>query len=419
LKLFSKYNRLNIIATVAVFLAASALFYLFLRSMLVKQMDEDLDIERKEVLGYVREHGTLPEMVPMRHLNFTFLPQQQPFTAVIFRSFEAPDSSENDQDAFRALDFGVEAGRNYYKVTVSKPLEAVENLLWPILIFVLSFILLTTLSMFLINRTVLKRLWAPFFATIKQVRDYSITKGEAMQLQRTNVDEFAILNDALIASSGKARQDYMVLKEFTENASHEMQTPLAIIRSKLDLLIQDENLSESQAGVVQSVYASIQKLNRMNQSLLLLARIGNNQFDERMAVDMEQKVKDKMASFQELWADEQIGVSTELQPVSLQMNPALADIMLNNLFSNATRHNNRGGQVYIMLNKSGLTIKNTGTEDELDHGRLYQKFYTAGKIEGNTGLGLSILKHIVDTSGYSISYSFAAPLHSFSIQFSN
>jgi signal transduction histidine kinase len=108
-----------------------------------------------------------------------------------------------------------------------------------------------------------------------------------------------------------------------------------------------------------------------------------------------------------------------LQPVSLQMNPALADIMLNNLFSNATRHNNRGGQVYIMLNKAGLTIKNTGTADELDHGRLYQKFYTAGKMEGNTGLGLSILKHIVDASGYRISYSFAAPLHSFSIQFSN
>src|SRR5437773_5689002 len=150
-----------------------------------------------------------------------------------------------------------------------------------------------------------------------------------------------------------------------------MQTPLAIIRSKLDLLIQGENLFEEQTKTIQSAYQAIEKLARLNQSLLLLAKIENNQFAETSSVDLRQKIEEKIDAFKELWQNQNISVITSLKDVSVKMNVELADILLNNLLSNATRHNFPQGSIKIELSNEDLKITNTSTQKELDKQRLF------------------------------------------------
>lgn len=413
LKLFTKYNRLNLLATVITFLVASVVFYFFTRSALIKQVDDDLEIEKKEIEAYVKEHDELPEVIPVRHQVISFTRVSLPFKEIQFRSFETIDSAKNDVADFRGLDFGVRVQGNEYMASVMKPLETTENLLWYILLIFLSSIIVILGSFYIINRVVLKKLWTPFFDTLNKLKLFSLDKKETLRFQPTKIEEFSLMNHTLETTTNKAQEDYLVLKEFTENASHEMQTPLAIIQSKLDLLIQDEHLSETQSTVAQSVYESIQKLSRLNQSLLLLAKIDNNQFEETTIINLREKVEKKIEAFHELWANENITIAVSLQDISVRMNKALADILLNNLLSNATKHNFPAGNIQITLNGAGLTISNTGQKEALDNGRLYNKFYTEKKGAGNNGLGLSIAKHICDASGFSITYSFHDPLHSF------
>ena len=413
MKLFTKYNRFSLVATVAIFLLASIVFYFFIRSALISQVDDDLDIEKKEIEIYAKNYDKLPEVVPVRHQVISYQLTTQHFKEVVYRTFKANDSTENDVDDFRSLDFGVRANGHEYKVSVMKPLDTTENLLWYILLIILSTIVILLTASYVINRLVLRKLWTPFFDTLGKLKTFSLSSNKPLHFPSTKIEEFGLMNNTLEMTTNKAQQDYMALKEFTENASHEMQTPLAIIQSKLDLLIQDEKLSEAQSVVAQSVYESIQKLSNLNQSLLLLAKIDNNQFEETSSINLKEKIQKKMEAFQELWANENITVSATLEDASVKMNRALADILLNNLLSNATKHNFSDGNISIVLSKTGLTVSNTGQAVTLDNNRLFTKFYTEKKGAGNNGLGLSIAKHIGDASGFSISYSFNNQLHSF------
>lgn len=415
MKLFTQYKRLHLLATVIIFLVTSVVFYYFILATLISQVDDDLEIEMKELQAYVKEYDTLPKIIPVRHQVISYTEVSQPFKEILFRTFEATDSSEKDKDNYRNVDFGIRANGKEYKVSVMKPLETTENLLWYILLIVISSIVVILGASYIINSIVLKKLWAPFFDTLNKLKYFSLGKNEPLLLQQTNTEEFSLMNQTLEMTTNKAQRDYLVLKDFTENASHEMQTPLAIIQSKLDLLIQDEKLSETQSVVAQSVYESIQKLSRLNQSLLLLAKIGNKQFEEIATINLSEKIERKIEAFQELWLNENITVTVVLKNIFVKMNKDLADIMLNNLLSNTIKHNYPSGSIHIELKETGLSIANTARQGALDNNRLYSKFYTEKKGAGNNGLGLSIVKHICDVSGFSITYSFYNQLHSFTV----
>jgi signal transduction histidine kinase len=167
---------------------------------------------------------------------------------------------------------------------------------------------------------------------------------------------------------------------------------------------------------MQSAYLAVERLSRLNQSLLLLAKIGNNQYAETSPINFKQKLQEKIEAFHELWQNQNISVTTSLTDATVNMNHELADILLNNLLSNATRHNFSGGLINIDLTGRQLKITNSSLQKNLDHPFLFSRFYKQdGK--GNNGLGLSIIKQICDISGLEIHYLFGDGSHSFILSF--
>jgi signal transduction histidine kinase len=298
---------------------------------------------------------------------------------------------------------------------VAKSLEGTDDLIHSILLISFTTILLILIASIIINRILLKKLWKPFYDTLATVKDFKIDNKQSLHFPVTKIDEFDFMNQTLKKTTSRAQQDYLVLREFTENASHEMQTPLSIIRSKLDLLIQGENLSEEQSKTVQTTYQAIEKLSRLNYSLLLLAKIDNNQYAETSSVDLKQKIEEKIDAFNELWQNQNISVSASLAPASVHMNNELADILLNNLLSNATRYNMPGGVIKIELTNKSLAVSNNSLQKELDPLRIYSRFYKQEGDHGQNGLGLSIIKQICDVSGFKIDYLFKDGQHLFTI----
>ncbi len=416
MKLFAKYSRINLLATIIIFLFSSVAFYIAIRFILLSQVDGDLRIEQHEIEAYAKEHNMLPEPIPVKDQKISYALSNELLNKRKFKTVAGFNKNDHDKDSYRVLQFGVVVNGKHYIATVGKSLEGTDDLTHSILLISSVTILLILAASFIINRFLLKRLWKPFYDTLNAIKTFRIDKPGAINFLPNNIDEFTFMNQTLQRTTSQARNDYITLKEFTENASHEIQTPLAIIRSKLDLFIQNENLSEDQSKTMQSAYLAVEKLSRLNQSLLLLAKIENNQYAETSPVNLKSKLEEKTEAFHELWQNQNISVSTSLTDAIVNMNTELSDILLNNLLSNSTRHNFSGGFINIELTRRQLKIINSSRGNPLDKQRLFSRFYKKNDKEKN-GLGLSIIKQICDISGFKIDYSFDNSNHTFTLSF--
>jgi len=409
MKLFTKYTRVNLLATIIIFLLSVVAFYFAIRFIVIDQVDSDLRIEEREIETYVKEHNALPEPIPVKDQKISYSPSgdhshKKRFTTIAIKG---------ERDSYRILQFGITVNEKNYMATVAKSLEGTDDLANSILLISLATILLIMGASLIINRVLLKRLWQPFYNSLDVLRNFRVDKKQSLDFPSTQIDEFTFMNQTIQKTTNQAQQEYSLLKEFTENASHEMQTPLAIIRSKLDLLIQDENLSEGQSKTMQSAYSAIEKLSRLNHSLLLLAKIENNQFAETTNINLKQKLEEKLDAFHELWQNQNISVSSSLGDATVSLNNELTDILLNNLLSNATRHNFSNGSIKIVLKEKTLEISNSSKEKELNSKQMFLRFFSQDKKSRYNGLGLSIIKQICDVSGFTIRYLFTGNEHRF------
>jgi len=190
---------------------------------------------------------------------------------------------------------------------------------------------------------------------------------------------------------------------------------LAVITAKLDTLIQDETLKPEQFEI-NDIYASASKLSRLNQTLLLLIKIENNMVDDAELLSLDGLLSQKMRQFNELILAKDIHVSEHLGEKNIEASKYLIDILLNNLFSNAIRHNINQGQLIITLTENKLIFQNTGAEKPLNEERLFERFQKGQNSEG-TGLGLTIIKNICNLYKWDITYSFENSFHTFQIKF--
>jgi signal transduction histidine kinase len=274
-------------------------------------------------------------------------------------------------------------------------------------------IFLTLILLSIINRKVLAKVWQPFYESLAAIKSFNVNAQSKLQFPDTTVNEFKLMNNHFNMAAENAARDYRNLKEFSDNASHEIQTPLAIIHSKLDLMVQQENLSEKQSELLRSVYASVNKLSKLQHSLLLLTKIDNRQFQKNSAVELGQAIKDKVEQFNEIWQNRNITCMMQVDKSVMHINNELLDILLDNLFGNATRHNIVNGIINIMLKENVLEISNTGIGQPLDEERIFKRFYKGVPNGENNGLGLSIIKEICEVSAITLQYDYKNQLHYF------
>lgn len=416
MKLAQRYNRANLITSFIILTITGVIYYITIHFILTEKLDKDLVIEEKEIEAYLNNYGKLPFPGDFLHQKVTY--RKLIAGQTIERSFFYDDfynEAEKENEPGRSLITSVNLKGENYKVTISKSRVESEDLIQLIFMITLAVTILLLISLLLINRFVLQRIWSPFYSTLGMMKAFNITQKEEIKSQQTKIDEFNELNDSANAMAERVRKDYKELKSFTDNASHEMMTPLAIVNSKLDSLLQTGTFSTSQGAILEDIYHAIGRLIKLNQSLLLLAKIENNLISDVQDIDMQQLVSDKVLQFQELLAKDNLTLVHELQPCRVRMSKYLADILLNNLFANAIRHNHFGGSIKVILLPGFLIISNTGKNEKLDN-QLFERFAKSTVSEG-TGLGLAISKQICTLYGFSITYQHLENKHQFQFKF--
>lgn len=418
MKLLTAATRASLQAAALIFVLGGGLFYGGVRTLIYEEIDEELHGDRLIVQKWVRQHGRLPgddSRALVNHL--TFAPGRPSDPAETWRDSTLFEPSSGEQQPYRLVTFPVTARGQTTRITLGKPLVESEALFFTILIAsaLLGTVLLLTFTG--INRRQSRRLLQPFYQALTQLEAYQLRRDQPLRLnERGQVDEFNQLNHSINLLIERALTDYRSVKEFTANASHELQTPLAVIQSKLEVLLQNEALPDAVSQTVTAIQQTVFKLSRLNQTLLLLAKIENGQFDSgRELIALSPLITDKLDSLRE-WIDHRaITVTTDLYPATVSIHPVLADVLVANLIGNAVKHNTATGRIDISLIPHQLRIKNTGQPLRVDPETLFGRFQKAGNAPQSVGLGLSIVREIGEQNGLIITYTYEARWHQLTV----
>ena len=263
-----------------------------------------------------------------------------------------------------------------------------------------------------------RKLFQPFQKILTSIRSFNVKDDSEIPLQKTNTKEFKQLNAFVYTMKDKARRDYRALKEFTENASHEMQTPVAIAKGKLELLLNSGDLSEKQMQLIQSASDSLNRLSRISNGLSLLNKIDNGEFQKGEQINFSKTVQSNIKQFEELALLKGISIQKELAPeVILPANSNIAEILVSNLLKNAIHHNEQDGWINIHLDKNKLKVENSGKAPKHRPELLFERFRKGNQSNGSLGLGLAIVKKICKVNGWEVNYHYQQEKHVLEVEF--
>lgn len=327
-------------------------------------------------------------------------------------------TQENNKIPYRQLSQVVSINGNSYQIVIRQSQEqkaALVKGITRIMFFVFAGLFAATL---IFNWAISKRLWKPFRQSLGKIRSAELQKMEAIHFDTTNIQEFNELNSSLNYMAGKMHRDYVNMKEFTENAAHEMQTPVAIVQSKLELLLQDDNLKEEQVQSILDSATALNRLSKLNEGLLLLAKIENNQYETTVEINLAELSKKYLHTFDEFIKEKQLNIKTNFQGnFIINLHPVLAGSLIANLLGNAIKYNYNGGTVEITIFENDYHISNTSMEKPIASEKLFTRLRVSRESrETSNGLGLAIVKKIIDVTNLLITYDAQNGIHSFYIR---
>lgn len=289
--------------------------------------------------------------------------------------------------------------------------DMVEAMLWYLGALFLLFLICTSIGI----QLVLKGVFRPLHRLLDWL--HCIQPGkEAPPLDNpTKIREFRQLSDAALDMGNRSYKAYEEQKQFIENASHELQTPLAIVRGKVELLAESEGMTEQQMEQLDEIYATLGRAVKLNKSLLLLSRIENGQYTEMEDVSVDEILDELLPDLMDIYEHKQVRLirKREEQPFIIRCNHSLAQILVSNLVKNSLLHNREGGELQVLTTPTSLVIKNTG-DVPLDGEKLFRRFYHGmdGKKD-STGLGLAIARSIALSSSLKLTYEWQDGMHTF------
>ncbi|MFD2933040.1 sensor histidine kinase [Spirosoma flavum] len=417
MKLLTKTNRIYLAFSLVIYLLTAVAFYQIIRLVIYDEVENRLRVEKRDFEAYVRARNAwsnIPyfvenkiEVIPVRRNEAH--PEEFSDTLILNRY-------DNELIPFRQLTFYQPIQGVIHRVEIRKSLIQTYRLIEVMTVAMMIFLGLLLVGTFWFQGKLSGRLWHSFYDTLARIKGFDLSSGTSMALEKPEITEFRELNDVFQKMADKMQQDYRSLKEFTENASHEMQTPLALINAKVEQLIQNEQLTEIQTHWIESIYQASRRISRLNQGLLLLAKIENRQFSDSQPVNLSSLLAEKLTNMEEVLSFKQLSIHQQIAvPFEVLLPATLADILVTNLVNNAIKHNQTGGRIELRSTANQLCLSNTGGQLISSPERLFERFKKESTGPDSVGLGLSIIRQICDSYGLTIEYHETEGIHRFCI----
>lgn len=417
-----KYLSISILGIVTVW---AVLFYISMLSEIKSSVDEGLENHKRLIINNAAQDTNILNKNYFDESFFTIRKIDKNHALLAKDTYidteidmQDADDKKPESEPVRMLITAFENNGNYYELKVVNSMVEEDDLIDALLWNVLWLYVVLILGVILINNVVLKKLWKPFYDFLHQLKSYRLGSSLNFPEVTTKTKEFIDLQKAVTSLLDENVSVFEQQKQFIGNASHELQTPLAIATNKLELLLENETLQASEVGNIAEIYEIIQRLIRLNKSLLLLSKIENKQFFDNQKTSINKIVHQNISNLKEYASFKNIEI-TLLSDDELiaEIDPILANIIVSNLLKNAIFHNIKDGNVEIKITDNRFIICNNGIPISLNKQTIFQRFQKSTSHTTGTGLGLAIVKSIADLYAFPVKYSFSSNKHCFEIQF--
>lgn len=413
MKLLSVTARANRISILLVLLFSAAALFIILRIVILEELHEQLTLKAQRIetaisngQEYYDPFTTISEVPDINRP----LPD-------IFSDTLVYDNTQQEYEDYRMFETTRRINNRWYKIKTSTSRVEWEEFIWIIFAVFFGCLILLLLIMQWVNLRLTKKIWTPFFNNLRKIQGFSLNSKTDLSLQSSDVEEFEELNTVLLKMTSKIQNDYRSLKDFSENASHEIQTPLAIILSGLDQLLQSPSLDESSAEKVESVKQAATRLSKLNRNLLLLTKIENAQFSQLKPINLTSLLSQQCTLMEDLFKAKGIKLNINLpHEIVVQADPQLSEILLSNLLANCHKHTKENSTVSISSSNKDITFSNPGSPLPVNSEKLFERFYKSSDQVQSHGLGLSIASQICITYGWSITYEYSNGQHHFTLK---
>ena len=417
MKLIYRLTKRLAIILLPIMLLWAGIFYYAMVNEINDETDDSLEDYAALIVQRILDGDELPS--PGNGSNNTYsievVPQQEHSKSFEDREVYIPQKGETEPARTLTMVFNDRFGITY-RLTVSTPTFERNDVIRAVLLYLTLLYVLLLGTVLLATTLVFRYTMRPLYSLLKWLDKYRPGDGVDNLPTTTSIIEFQKLTHAARTTILRAEEQIGRQKQFIGNASHELQTPLAILGTRIEWLIDNTQLTEEQFTELTKMRQSLHRLSRLNRTLLLLSKIDNGQFPDRDEVDIATIAKNELEIYSDIFADKGIHSNTELpERFIVKMDESLATTLVTNLLKNAFLHTEPGGKIDIGIENGKLTIGNSGSQP-LDSSKIFDRFYTSG-TSGSTGLGLALVKSIADFYNFGISYRFNNGKHLFEVKF--
>ncbi|NBC09437.1 MAG: hypothetical protein GVY26_19780 [Bacteroidetes bacterium] len=420
MNLIAKTTLFYLLVSVLVFGAGGFLTYHLVKQEVTKETDFALYDQVDDVAEDVR-NGVPLELLRRGKIDIQYLGD----SLGIDTSYRFSDTlgahpyRDGELENYRKIERVKAIDSSYYRISITDVFIESDDIYEVVVEIMWRLFLILGVSMLVASFLLTRWLLAPFQRILNGIRRFDLRQQPSISLPKTTTKEFRQLNAFVTAMAEKARRDFASVKEFSENASHEMQTPLSVARGKLELLTETEPLNEEQLRLINDTQQSLRRLSKLGNALLLLTKIENQEFQPREPIDFSKVVNQCLDNFEELAMLRGLPLKRGIKPgVQLSIEPALADVLVSNLVRNAIRHNIEDGQIEVALDDRQLCIRNTGDPPSVPPQELFERFQKSQQSEQSLGLGLAIVQKVCEANQFGVSYRYEAGWHEISVIFS-
>lgn len=417
MKLLQRTTLYYLLYSLFIFGIGTILFYIFIKVILLDGIDEAIHQEKVQLVANLNYEKIGEGLQPSKDVSIMPALEDE-VEKDKYKTIPIYDSLSKEYVDYRQLTSYHKNGANWYKVTIRQTLAEAESLLNSILPVEIGLFLILLGGVLLMNRFILAKIWQPFYVLLDKLKKYNLETTKIIPFESTDIIEFRELNINVEKMTERIYKDFLTQKEFNENSSHEMQTPLAIIKNKLELIIQSKNLTEQEMLHIQSIFSAVKRLTLLNKGLLLLSKIENRQFTQKENVNLGELLQSIFNLLEEQINDKNISTEIDIKSKgTLLTNRVLIEGLLNNLVSNSIKHNIQNGKIIAELTEKHFIITNTGIPLNFPADEMFERFRKDSAVENSVGLGLSIVKKICDFLDYKIIYIHQDGLHTLVVNF--
>jgi signal transduction histidine kinase len=402
----------------------AAILYIFLSSSITANQDTQLDSRKNTLIEFLNQNrnqiGQVSQMdqnVALKEidvLSYSTMIDEFKDTVLISGISTSPIKYRKLTTRYRNPDTNI-----HYKLSIYDQKVNDKILLKNLVIGVVFFFFGILAFLYFFNKLMLTKIWKPFEETLSRLKDFDLQKHDIIEYKSTKIVEFNELNKAVENLTIKSKKAYESQKHFVENTSHEIQTPLAVIKNKIELAFQNPELSENNAKILLEINEAANKLSKMNKTLLLLSRIENNQYVEQHDVNISSLTRKILGYFEDKIDAKRLKIHQEISPsIQVNGNKLMLEILITNLIKNAVYHNIEDGFIEVHVLEKMFVIKNSGEEITNSEENFFKRYKSGVNKSVSTGLGLSIINKICEVNSYKLNFHFSQSTYLLEVEFS-